>query len=87
MNRLIRQCGIAPPPTISLHRLGRRDKSIGDFPEVRVGQIMTEDKPSRSDPAQRQAFCPQVVLKHPVVPARLCVNRGPDGCEVHHPNR
>ena len=70
---------IVPPPAVALHLLGGGDETVGDFAEIGVGVVQAEDQPAGADPAQRQAFGAQVVLKHPVVTRRFGI--------LHHPDR
>src|SRR6185437_14252720 len=76
---LVGERSILPPPAVALHLFGGGDKAAGDFAEIGVGVVQAEDQASRSDPAQRQAFGAQIVLKHPVVTGRFGI--------LHHPDR
>ena len=75
---LLVSCRVAPPPAVPLHGLGGGDKAVRDRLEIGVGIIEAENQAPGSDPAQRQALGPQVILKHPVVARRLRVADGPD---------
>ena len=46
-------------------------KRSGNLVKVAVVEVVAEDESSGADPAHRQAFGSQVVLKHPVVAAWL----------------
>src|SRR5215204_2757785 len=76
---LVGHRGIVPPPAVTLHLPGCRDKAIGHFSEIRIRVVEAEDQPAGADPAQRQPFGAEIVLKHPVVAGRFGV--------LHHPDR
>src|ERR1700716_23015 len=76
---LVGHRSIVPPPAVALHLLGRRDKAVGDFREIGVRVVEAEDQPAGADPAQRQAFGAEIILKHPVVAGRFGI--------LHHPDR
>lgn len=61
-----------------LHLRGCEDEPLHHSFKVSIAVVEAEDQPSGSDPAQRQAMHSQVVLQHPVEPAWLGVEEGPD---------
>ena len=50
--------------------------------EIGLGIIKAENQAPGSDPAQRQSLAAQIILQHPIVPARPRVADGPDRRQI-----
>src|SRR6187402_397597 len=46
---LVGEGSIVPPPAVALHLVGRRDKAIGHFAEIRLGVVEAEYQPAGAD--------------------------------------
>ena len=51
---------ILPPPAAPLHCFGGGDEAVGDCLVIGFRIIQAEDEPAGADPAERQAFRPQM---------------------------
>ena len=74
--------GALPPPAVFAHGFAGGDEAVQHGLEIGIGVVQAEDQAPRADPAQRYAFCAQVVLQHPVIARRLGVADRPDGGDV-----
>src|SRR6266478_465669 len=84
---LVGERGIAPPPAVLLHFLGRGDKALRHLGKIRVGVVQAEDQATGPDPAQGELLRTQIILKHPIVARRLGVMDHPDRRKVADPYR
>src|SRR5215471_9406763 len=75
---------VLPPPAAPAHRLGGGNKAVGDCREIGFGVIQAEDQPAGTDPAQRHAFRPKIVLEHPVVGRGPRITNRPDRRQVRY---
>jgi len=75
LDRTIRERRALPPPSVGAHRPRGAGESGRDFGEIRVTEVVTEDETAGADPGKREPGRAQVVLEHPVVAARLEVQR------------
>src|SRR6516225_8489318 len=75
---------VLPPPAAPLHRFGGGNKAVGDCLEISFCIIEAEDQPTGANPAQRQAFRPQIVLEHPVVGGRPRITNRPDRRQIRY---
>ena len=84
LDRTIRQRRVLPPPAVRLHRprIAATKRARHGLEVALLGVVQAEDQSARAHPAERQAFCAQVVLQHPVVARRLGVAHGPDRRQV-----
>src|SRR5215470_9717323 len=87
LDRLVGCGGVMPPETVALHRFGCRHEPIHNHREIRVRVVEAEDQAAGADPAQRQAFGPQIELEHPIVACGLAINHGEDRGQVLDLNR
>ena len=78
---------VLPPPAAALHRFGGGNKAVGDCLEISFCIIEAEDQPTGANPAQRQAFRPQIVLEHPVVGGRPRITNRPDRRQIRYLHR
>src|SRR5713226_2250635 len=84
---LVGERGVAPPPAVLLHLLGRRDKTLRYFSKIPLGVVQAENQAAGSDPAQCELLEAQIILKHPIVAGRLGVMDHPDRRQVADPHR
>ena len=76
-----------PPPTILLHVFSGLHKAITQFFKHGVIEVKAHDHASRPYPTQSNALLSQIVLKHPVIPARHVVQHRPHSFHAGNSNR